>query len=132
MKTFSLEILTPSKSVYSGEVQIVTVPGTHGSFQILYNHAPIISTLEIGYVKIEDANGKLDYFACSGGVVEVTDNKVLVLSNSVESRNEVDKSRAEKAKQRAQERLAVKAEAVDTARAELALKRAINRLNLPS
>ena len=77
-----LEIITPEKKVFSGEVTSVQVPGTSGQFQILKNHAPIISTLANGKVKIKTASGTQS-FDVKGGVVEVLKNKVIVLAESV-------------------------------------------------
>jgi F-type H+-transporting ATPase subunit epsilon len=74
-----LEIITPDKKVFSGEVTSVTVPGTKGSFQVLNNHAPIISTLEDGKVKVRTGQG-VQTFDIKGGVVEVLKNKVIVLA----------------------------------------------------
>lgn len=77
-----LEIFTPDRKVYSGNVSSVTVPGTVGSFQILNNHAPIISTLQNGKVKIKDSEGEKIY-TVNGGVVEVLKNKVVLLAESL-------------------------------------------------
>ena len=80
----TLEILTPDKKIYEGEVTAVTVPGTMGSFQILRDHAPIISTLEDGPVIIK-SNKTTDneIFVIKGGVVEVLKNKIIVLAEGV-------------------------------------------------
>ncbi|MCJ8209421.1 ATP synthase F1 subunit epsilon [Mucilaginibacter sp. RS28] len=80
-----LEILTPDNKVYEGEVTSVTVPGTMGSFEILNNHAPIISTLEDGKLTVRAA-GKHDVFLIKGGVVEVLNNKVMVLAEGITHR----------------------------------------------
>lgn len=130
MKTLKLEVITPSKKAFDDSVSAVTLPGTAGSFQVLYNHAPLMSSLEIGVVKIIDTNEKENFFAIGGGTVEVLDNKVLVLAESFERPDEIDIERAEKAKQRAKERLSSKDKDIDNARAEAALKRAVNRLKL--
>ncbi|MFN8406199.1 MAG: ATP synthase F1 subunit epsilon [Sphingobacteriaceae bacterium] len=76
-----LEILTPDKIVYDGPVAAVTVPGTLGTFQILPEHAPIVSTLEAGNVVVRSASkgDGIDTFLIKGGVVEVLDNKVMIL-----------------------------------------------------
>lgn len=74
-----LEILTPDKKLFSGEVSSVTVPGTSGQFQVLNNHAPIISTLMKGIVKIKSPEGEKT-FEVNGGVIEVLKNKVIVLA----------------------------------------------------
>jgi len=124
-----LEVITPSKAAYNGEVKSVTVPGTLGNFQILSNHAPIISSLEIGEVKVVDEKGNTLDFSISGGTVEVSHNKIIILAETFENVNEIDIRRAEEAKKRAEERLEKrKTEKIDDLRAELALKRAINRL----
>jgi F-type H+-transporting ATPase subunit epsilon len=78
----TLEILTPDKKVYEGEVISVTVPGTMGSFQILRDHAPIISTLEDGPVIIK-TKATEETLVIKGGVVEVLKNKIIVLAEGV-------------------------------------------------
>lgn len=78
----TLEILTPDKKVFEGEVTAVTVPGTMGSFQILRDHAPIISTLEDGPVIIKSKADE-QTFIIKGGVVEVLKNKIIVLAEGV-------------------------------------------------
>jgi F-type H+-transporting ATPase subunit epsilon len=132
MKLLEVEVYTPSKAVYENKAVSVTVPGTQGSFQILYNHAPILSSLEIGRVKIEEEAGEKLDFATSGGTVEVQNNKVLLLVESFESSEDIDVKRAEQAKKRAQQRLKKESgeEDLDLMRAEIALKRAINRLKI--
>jgi F-type H+-transporting ATPase subunit epsilon len=79
-----LEIITPEKKVYTGEVKLIQVPGTKGSFEILKNHAPIISTLEKGVVKVVESNDSIDYFNIKSGVIEVKKNNVLILAESAE------------------------------------------------
>ncbi len=129
MLELNLEILTPGKPAYSAPVQAVTIPGTVGSFQILYNHAPIISTFEIGVIKVEVTKTSTIYFATSGGTVEVLDNKVRILADSLESISDVDIQRAKNSLARAQERLAKKSiEKIDPARAESSKERANNRI----
>ena len=83
MKSFELEIVTPEARVFSGTVQSVQVPGTEGSFQVLYNHAPIISTLGEGKVKLVDEDGKDQVFNTQNGVIEVLKNKVIILVEKV-------------------------------------------------
>lgn len=131
MKEINVEIVTPAKSAFSGKAKSVTVPGASGSFQILFNHAPIISSLDIGVIKIEETDGNVLIFAASGGTVEVLDNQVLLLVESIETAEEIDVHRAEEAKARAKERLSINyKERVDIVRAEAALKRAVNRLRI--
>jgi F-type H+-transporting ATPase subunit epsilon len=78
-----LEILTPDKKIYSGEIKLVKLPGTSGSFGILKNHAPLISTLEKGQIKVIDTNNDIQLFDISEGVVEVLNNRIIVLVGSV-------------------------------------------------
>lgn len=78
----NLEIITPEKKVYSGEVSSVIVPGTNGQFEMLQNHAPVISTLLNGKVKIKDKEG-VKSFDVKGGVVENLNNKIIILAESV-------------------------------------------------
>lgn len=78
-----LEIITPDKRIYSGQVKLVQLPGTKGSFEILKNHAPIISTLEKGKIKVIEESGQVLYFEVEGGVIENKDNKIIVLVESV-------------------------------------------------
>jgi F-type H+-transporting ATPase subunit epsilon len=74
-----LEVLTPEKKIYAGEVTLVSLPGTKGSFEILNNHAPLISTLGTGNVKVIDSLGQEQLFPIIRGVVECLDNKIHLL-----------------------------------------------------
>ena len=76
----NLEIVTPDKELYSGEASLVQLPGIDGLFEILNNHAPLISALKKGQVKVVDGQNETKFFEVHGGVVEVLDNKVLVLA----------------------------------------------------
>ncbi len=78
-----IEIITPDKKVYDGDVKSVRVPGKKGSFQVLKDHAPIISTLENGTVTMLEMDGTERKFEISGGVVEVKANKIILLADSV-------------------------------------------------
>jgi F-type H+-transporting ATPase subunit epsilon len=77
-----LDILTPDQTVFSGEINSVQVPGTKGRFEVLTNHAPIISTLEKGDVTIRLAKEE-KIFTIDGGVVEVLHDKVIVLAEAI-------------------------------------------------
>lgn len=79
-----LEILTPDKKVFEGEVRSVTVPGTMGSFEVLKDHAPIISTLEDGKVIIRQDNTEETIFI-KGGVIEVLNNNIMVLAEGTQN-----------------------------------------------
>jgi F-type H+-transporting ATPase subunit epsilon len=80
-----LEIIAPDKHLYSGEVNLVQVPGSKGSFEILRNHAPIISTLDPGTIKIVDVKGGTIFFEVDGGVIEAKNNKIIVLAETAKS-----------------------------------------------
>lgn len=77
-----LTILTPDQPVYEGEITAVTVPGSAGAFQILKNHAPIISTLADGEVIIQNNKDEISY-TIKGGVVEVLNNKIILLAEAI-------------------------------------------------
>jgi len=75
-----VEILTPEKKLYSGEANLVKVPGTKGSFEILKKHAPLVSTLEKGQIKILDQKNEPVFFDISSGVIEVHKDLVTILA----------------------------------------------------
>ena len=128
MSDLNIEIITPSKVTFSGGAKSITIPGTQGNFQVLFNHAPIISTFETGLVKVNIDDNNTMIFATGGGTVEVNKNHVLVLADSLEEVSSIDVTRAGKALERAKKRIEEKSPATDLDRAQLALKRAINRI----
>ena len=77
----NLEIITPEKELYKGKVNSITLPGTDGEFGILRNHAPIISTLTKGKIKIIDSYNKEEIFEINGGVIEMQNNEIIVLAD---------------------------------------------------
>lgn len=81
-KILDVEIVTPQMVIFEGKAQSVTVPGSKSPFQILNNHAPIVSTLEVGLTKIVDDKGKLLLFATGSGFTEVHRNKISILVES--------------------------------------------------
>jgi F-type H+-transporting ATPase subunit epsilon len=76
-----LDILTPEKKLFEGEVKSVKFPGTNGEFEILNNHAPIISTLTKGEIRVLNINSKKEIFNINGGVIEIQNNKIIVLAD---------------------------------------------------
>ena len=76
----NLEIITPEKQVFSGEVTSVKFPGTTGEFEILNNHAPIISTLSEGEIRVITSENNTEKFSINGGVIEMQNNKIIVLA----------------------------------------------------
>jgi F-type H+-transporting ATPase subunit epsilon len=78
-----IEIITPDKKIFDGEIKSVRVPGKKGSFQVLKDHAPIISTLENGLVRMVDQEDREIIYEISGGVIEVKSNNVILLADSI-------------------------------------------------
>lgn len=94
-KLIEVEIVTPQNTLFSGKAESVSVPGKQSPFQILHNHASIVSALDPGAVKIVDAKGETKYFAISGGLAEVRSNKVSILSQLAEASATIDSKAAE-------------------------------------
>jgi F-type H+-transporting ATPase subunit epsilon len=122
-----LQILTPDKSVFDGDVEALLVPGAAGPFEILKDHAPILSSLVPGELRIK-ADRKETFYTVSGGFLEFHANQAVVLAEAVESPQDIDLKRVEAAKQRAVDRLTnPAAAAIDKPRAKRALARATAR-----
>lgn len=126
-KTQRLEIVTPQRKVFSESVKFLVAPGADGELGILPDHAPLITSLNIGILRIQQ-EGKNMKVVVSGGFMEVRNSKVTILATSAEKAEDINAARAEAARQRAEARLAAKSPEVDLIRAELALKRALIRL----
>jgi len=127
---FVLNISTTRGDIFEGEVTYLKVPGTLGSMGILTGHAPIISSLEPGEILFEKQGGDRVVLISSGGIMEMRNNKAVILADACERPEEIDVDRAKEAERRAKERLekARKDSSIDVARAEAALSRAINRI----
>ena len=78
-----LEVLTPEKTLFKGEISSINVPGAKGTFTVLHNHAPIVSTLEKGQIRIEAKDSKDEVIEISGGIIEVKKNKIIVLADQL-------------------------------------------------
>jgi len=78
-----IEIITPDEKLFKGEIELLQVPGILGSFEILNNHAPIISTLDAGKIKITKSRGGTEFFEINGGVIEVKNNNIIILAEKV-------------------------------------------------
>ena len=129
-KKLHLEITTPEKVLISEDVNFFEAPGVNGEFQILPDHTPFLTDLKIGHI-IFNKNDHTTHISISGGFCEFKQNKAVILAHTAEKASEIDKTRAEKAKKRAETRLENKKEpSFDEERAKLALLRAINRLEL--
>jgi F-type H+-transporting ATPase subunit epsilon len=78
-----LEILTPGKKVFTGDIKLVKVPGSAGSFEVMKNHAAVISTLQKGEIKVITTTDETQKFGINGGVIQVTGDQVIVLAESL-------------------------------------------------
>jgi F-type H+-transporting ATPase subunit epsilon len=125
-----LEIVTPEKMVFSEKVEEVTLPGTEGEFGVLRGHASLLSSIEIGEMNLT-REGKKSFYALNTGYVEVTSGKVTVLVESAERSDMIDKDRAQRAKDLAENNLArIAKEDADFEVMRAALLRAITRLKV--
>ena len=131
MPSFNLEIVTPEKTAYSGQVASLQAPGSEGSFGVLTGHQPMLTSLQIGLMRFVVEGRHESKMAVSGGFAEVGREQVTVLAETAEFAEEIDIDRARAAHERAQERLGRKGDAeIDAVRAEAALLRAMNRLRI--
>ena len=128
MSTIHVRVLTPEGVYKELDTPILNIDTIDGARGILPNHMPLVTSVTIGRMSTEE-NGKREEYAVSGGLLYFRDNNAEILTDAIESKEEIDVDRAERAKKRAEERLAqVHKEELDFKRAELALKRALNRL----
>ncbi|NLM04036.1 MAG: F0F1 ATP synthase subunit epsilon [Clostridiales bacterium] len=126
---FHLEIVTPDRVFYDNDAEMVIARTTEGDVGILAGHIPLVAPLEISTLKIKE-NGEEKYAAISGGFIKVAESGTTIIVDAAEWPEEIDIERAEEAKRRAEARLASRSADVDTLRAEIALKRAINRIRV--
>jgi F-type H+-transporting ATPase subunit epsilon len=126
---FHLEIITPDSVLVSEEIDSLEVPGTHGEFQIMAEHTPFLTALSIGALSFTKSGTKTN-LSISGGFCEVMPDKTIILAQAAEREDQIDKDRAMAAHKRAEERLQSRTPEIDASRAEMSLKRAINRINV--
>ncbi len=122
----TLEIVTPERHAFTQEVDMVVVPGIDGQLGILPHHAPLITALGIGELKVR-AGGEEQIFGVSGGFVEVGPDRVVVMADLAERSDEIDEARAVEARKAAQAALSDVRDPVDLARARAALQTALMR-----
>lgn len=122
-----LQVVTPAKVVYEGDVDSFFVRSTEGDLGVLKGHAPLFTGVDIGLLQLKKA-GETDTIAVMGGFLEVHNDQATVLTEAAETSADIDMLRAQQAKERAEARLKERATNVDAARAEAALKRAIIRI----
>ncbi|MBR2768686.1 MAG: ATP synthase F1 subunit epsilon [Solobacterium sp.] len=129
MSEIHVRIITPLGLYKEFDTPYLNFQTTDGDRGILPNHMPLVSSLKIGKMSSEE-NGVRNLYAVSGGLLYFHRNVAEILTDSIENKNEIDAERAKSAKERAEDRLAGKYGNVDTRRAQLALARALNRLNV--
>lgn len=95
-KLLNVEIVSPQQQVFQGSATIVDVPGKLSPFQILYNHAPIFSTLDCGIVRVVDLENKNNYFAVNTGFVEVSNNNISIVVEEVAAIEEINSEKINK------------------------------------
>ncbi|MEG0165602.1 ATP synthase F1 subunit epsilon [Anaerorhabdus sp.] len=123
------KIVTPFGKYKEMDTSILNVRNSIGEMGILPNRMPIVTMLEISKMSTIE-NGEREEYAIGGGLLYFKENEAMILVDSIENKKEIEKERASKAKQRAEKLLLKKDEGVDIKRAELALKRAMNRLDV--
>ncbi len=131
-RSFHLEIRTPEKLIFDGDVNSVGAPGVEGNFQILAGHIPFLTALEVGEIRITESSDTQRRLATSGGVFEVLRTGVTALVETAEWSSDIDVTRAENARDRAQEQLSTDTPDLNRPRAEAALARAQNRIKVAS
>lgn len=135
-KLFKINIVTPNGLIYSHRGSSVSMRAIDGDRQILYNHLPIVTPLTIGEVRVQrgaDVDHKVDHIAVSGGIIEFANNVATIIADNAERARNIDLSRAEAAKQRAEALIKEAKEKHDEQlleRAQIALRRAVNRIHV--
>ena len=129
MSSLKLDIVTAERVVYSDEADVVVAPGIEGQLGILPHHAPLMTTLQPGELRVRKGGEEFS-LAISGGFLEVRPDRVIILADAAERAEEIDVSRAEEAKRRAEERLRHPTPEVDVAQADAAMRRALARLQV--
>ena len=128
-KTFNLQIISPTRVFFDEAVDMVEMKTTEGEIGVLAGHIPLTTILEPGVLRIK-TDGNVREAALHDGFVQIQKDKVTVLAESCEWPDEIDANRAEKAKERAERRLTSGSKEVDMVRAELALRKALIRIDL--
>ena len=129
MAEMRLEIVTAERVVYSEDVSILVAPGSDGELGILPGHAPLLTTLDPGEIRVSKG-GQDSYMAVSGGFLEVIGNRVTILADTAEQADEIDAERAEAALRRAEERAASATSDMDLERALASMRRSSARLGV--
>jgi F-type H+-transporting ATPase subunit epsilon len=130
MAKLSVDVITAERVVFSdSDIDVVVAPGTAGELGILPSHAPFITSLAPGELRLRKGNEETS-MVITGGFLEVRGNKVVILAEAAERAEEIDLARAEEARRRAEQRLAGRESTVDLARVEADLRRSLVRLKV--
>ena len=129
MAPMRLEIVTAERLIYSEEVDILVAPGEDGELAILPSHAPLLTGLRPGEIRVV-MGGEDSYIAVSGGFLEVMANKVTILADTAEQADEIDEQRAEEALRRAEEQIATRPADMNLEQALASIRRSRARLNV--
>ena len=124
---YEVKVVTPEGEVWSGAAVSTVIPGSDGYFGVWSGHAPLIAGMDIGAVMVMDVDSVIHIIAVSGGFVEVSRDGVTVLAESAELGEGIDTIRVDHALDRARERLSGHFSEIDLERAEVALRKALNR-----
>jgi F-type H+-transporting ATPase subunit epsilon len=126
----TLEIVTPERQVFSEEVDSVVCPGVEGELGVLPHHAPLLTTLGVGELRIR-RGGEEEFFAIAGGFLQVRPDKVVVMAETADMASEIDLEKAQEARREAEQALAEGfEEPADLARARASLQRALLRIRV--
>ncbi len=129
MAGIRLDIVTAERLTYSDDVDVVVAPGIDGEMAILPLHAPLMTTLQAGELRVRK-DGEEFSLVVTGGFLEVRPDRITILADAAERAEDIDAARAEEAKRRAEERLGRQLDETDLARAEAALRRSLIRLRV--
>ncbi len=129
MAPMRLEIITAEREVYSDDVDVLVAPGSEGELGILPHHAPLMTALQPGEIRVRK-DGEEVFMAVSSGFLEVMDNKVTILADTAERSDEIDEARVQEALKRAEERIQMHSSDMDLERAVASLRRSQARLKV--
>lgn len=129
MRSYSLKIITPDRVLYDGEVERIIVRTIDGDMAIMRGHIPLVGIVDISTVKLT-IDGKEKKAAISSGYIEVRKNETLLMVEAAEWPDEIDIERAQRARKRAEKRLRERESKADISKEEMALRRAINRIEV--
>jgi len=129
MRTYLLEMVTPDKNFFEGEVEMTIVRTTEGDIGILKDHEPVVAPVSVGAIRVK-IDGEFRDAACSGGFLTIDSERVIVITDAAEWADEIDINRAKESADRAAKRLEESYDELDVLRAKVSMERAMNRIRL--